>query len=191
VVRISSIKGISFLRDIDGCRLICEVAHYSKWGVSIYMGLSLTFWVQISRIWWNYSWKRLQEKLSNLLGAPYCFRVHLFLMDIASKFTFVVCITLVAWRNWNSYTELSSLTNRDSSRFLFVLQPRMLTRLSSAGSVALVSTLHVRYIFVSRNLLLSGARWLVAFHFQKGACPNGKSREVLFLHIYLNMINLS
>jgi len=36
--------------------------------------------------------ERLYEKLSNLLGAPYCFRVHLFLMVIASEFTLSVYI---------------------------------------------------------------------------------------------------
>lgn len=72
---------------------LCSIV--TVWGgfVShLYMGLSLPPWVQIGTIWWNYSWKRLQEKLSNHLGAPYCFRVRLFFKDIASEFIFAVSV---------------------------------------------------------------------------------------------------
>ena len=60
--------------------------------IHIYGLIIVTLSSNWQKIWWNYSWKRLQEELSNLLGASYCFRVHLFLMDIASKFTFAVYI---------------------------------------------------------------------------------------------------
>jgi len=79
--------------------------------------------------------ERLYEKLSNLLGAPYCFRVHLFLMVIASEFTLSVYINFGRLKKLKLLSQIEIAPN-----FYFFVAQNAHWAFFSAGSVALVST---------------------------------------------------